>query len=217
MAESSEVTVGERVQGVVDWGFKDADQVVDTGENEVGFGRNWKVQVFGREPAQSVTDAGGVSIPDPNGVTAVVSGGGTNIPGILAMGGPSAALVRFLVGDHMNARGSERGSIVIKAAMEEFMGRELGIEAGTAEKIEGGFRLWQESIPQEKGKIGVCGTEACDEVVFEGADGTFGSVATVHARGDQLVVCLFLGHEGLEQGGAFIIEGVEFGPTATED
>jgi len=45
---------------------------------------------------------------------------------------------------------------------------------------------------------------------FEGADGTLGSVATVHVGWDQLIVNILIGEEGLKGAGCFIVETLEF-------
>jgi hypothetical protein len=44
-----------------------------------------------------------------------------------------------------------------------------------------------------QGKVGVSAAEACDEMVFERADRTFGCIAAVDLRGYKLVVDCFLG------------------------
>jgi hypothetical protein len=58
-------------------------------------------------------------------------------------------------------------------------------------------------------KIGVSSAEACDEMVFERADCTFGCVAAVDLRGYKLVVDCFLGEVIFEELRAFIVKALE--------
>jgi len=63
-------------------------------------------------------------------------------------------------------------------------GGELGVDSGATQKVEGQDGLGQEPVPQMEGVVTVRAAEASNEVVFEGADGTFSSIASVDARGN---------------------------------
>ena len=60
-------------------------------------------------------------------------------------------------------------------------------------------------------KIFVNAAQPGNEVVFERANSTFGGVAPMKSRGDQLKVDVFVAKEFLEGGGAFVIESMELG------
>jgi hypothetical protein len=55
--------------------------------------------------------------------------------------------------------------------------------------------LGEETIPQVEGEVFVNAAKAGDEVVLESADGTFGSIAAVHARRGELEVNVFITKE----------------------
>ena len=57
-----------------------------------------------------------------------------------------------------------------------------------SENIDGDLTLRNESLPFNGRGIGITGCKACNEVVFPGLDGAFGSVASVDVRGDTLEV-----------------------------
>ena len=63
------------------------------------------------------------------------------------MGGPSLALVRFLMCQYSATRWGEWGTVVIKVTIDLCMGGQLGVDAGTAEKIECDLSLWYKFIP----------------------------------------------------------------------
>jgi hypothetical protein len=66
-----------------------------------------------------------------------------------------------------------------------------------------------------EGEVLVGGAESGDEVVFEGADSTFGGVSSVDVGRDELEVDLLLGHVGFEGGGGFVVESLELRFEAT--
>lgn len=126
---------------MVNWGFEDANEVVDASQDEIGLGGHRKVKMFGWEPAESVADASGVGVPNPDSVAAIVAESWANVPGIFAVGCPGATFVRLFMGNHVDARRGQGGCIIVKAAIEELMGREFRVESGTTEEIESGFGL----------------------------------------------------------------------------
>jgi hypothetical protein len=58
-------------------------------------------------------------------------------------------------------------------------------------------------------KVGVCGAKSCNEMVFERADGTLSSIATVNSRGGKLKVDVLGVKELFEGRGSFIVEPLE--------
>lgn len=59
-----------------------------------------------------------------------------------------------------------------------------------------------------KGKIGVGAAETGNEMVFEDADGAFGTVASVGVRWDELKVNVVVGEKLFEDGGCFVVESL---------
>jgi hypothetical protein len=59
------------------------------------------------------------------------------------------------------------------------------------------------------GEVFIDATEACNEVILKGADGTFGSIAAVDSWWDQLEVDVLVVHVCLEGVRAFIVEALE--------
>jgi hypothetical protein len=57
------------------------------------------------------------------------------------------------MGQNANSRGSKQSTVKVKGAMEVRPGRQLGVEAGSAEKVEGDDSLFDETIPQVQGKV----------------------------------------------------------------
>lgn len=60
-----------------------------------------------------------------------------------------------------------------------------------------------------EGELGVHTAEASNQVILEGPDGPFSGVAPVNSRGDKLVVNFNIGHVGLENVGALIVQALE--------
>jgi hypothetical protein len=73
-------------------------------------------------------------------------------------------------------------TIKIKETMELGVGRQLWIDSGPTQKIEGQDCLRQQAVPQMEGKVFVTTAKASDKMIFERADCTFSSIATVDAR-----------------------------------
>ena len=65
-----------------------------------------------------------------------------------------------------------------------------------------------------KGEFFVDTAQAGDEMVFEGSDGAFGSIAAMDARWGELEVDRLVPQELLEGDGAFVVEALELGAKA---
>ena len=95
--------------------------------------------------------------------------------------------------------------VEVEGAVELGPGRELGVQAGTTEEVQGDDCLGDEAVPQVEREVFVDAAEARDEVVFERANGAFGGVASVDAGRDKLVVNVLCDHELFERVGAFVV------------
>ena len=114
--------------------------------------------------------------------------------------------------DYGDARWSNRGPIEVKVAIKLGPGRELRVEAGATEQIQGEDSLGDEAIPQVEGKELVHTAETSNEVIFERADGAFGGVSTVDAGRRKLEVDVFRMEKLLQGLSAFIVKALEAGP-----
>ena len=117
----------------------------------------------------------------------------------------------------MGANGGNGMSIVVIRAIELCPGRELGVEAGAAQKVQGEDSLRDEEAPKVQGELWIRGTEASNEVVLECLDGSLGSIAAVDVGRGELVGHILLMEILLEDGGALIVKGVELGSAAGRD
>ena len=71
-----------------------------------------------REEGNGVGNANGVRFGDANFPTTIVSHGGTNNVAVGTVCGPRAAVPGFVMRDNFHSWGRERGSIVVKHAVE---------------------------------------------------------------------------------------------------
>ena len=74
--------------------------------------------------------------------------------------------------------------------------------------------LWDKLVPQAQWEVIGTAAETGDEVVFEGANGTLGCVATMDIRWDVLVVDAVGVQEVREGRTSFVVEGYQFGTLA---
>ena len=71
--------------------------------------------------------------------------------------------------------------------------------------------MGDETIPFLGGKVSVARCESGTEIIFEGADCTFGGVAAVGVRGNKLEVNVVLEEGFLHGVGELIVEDLESG------
>ena len=102
----------------------------------------------GREPGEGVGNALGGGCVGPDGVAAVVVGGGADIPSFDGMRRPGVADGGGLVDEDTSAWGRKRRSIEVEGAVNLRPGGKLGVDAGGAEEVEREKGLWEEAIPE---------------------------------------------------------------------
>ena len=90
--------------------------------------------------------------------------------------------------------GSEGCSVVIEGAMDLSPGRQVGIDPGASHEVESYESLRQEFVPKMKWEVFVNAAETGDEMVFEGANGSFSSVATMDVGRCKLEVHILVFH-----------------------
>jgi hypothetical protein len=149
------------------------DEVVGGGEGHGNF--SWK-------PRDSIANAFGAGLPDPNFVATIQIHSGSSVPAIGGMWGPSSALGRFVVHEDADARWCEGGPIVIEDPVKLRPGRELGIEARASQEVQRNDSLREDAVPQVKGKVFVDATQSSDKMILERPNCTLGSVASMHMR-----------------------------------
>ena len=76
--------------------------------------------------------------------------------------------------------------------------------------------MWQEFVPQIERKIGMGATQAGDEMILEGLDGSFGPVSTMESSGGELAVNVFSSHEVGQEFGCFVVQAMKLGTEAAE-
>ena len=91
------------------------------------------------------------------------------------------------------------------------MGGKAWVCALRAEEVESDDLLGNETIPFLGGEVGVARGDSGAEMIFEDADRTFGGVATVGVRGNELEVNVVLAEGFLHGVGALVVEDVESG------
>ena len=57
--------------------------------------------------------------------------------------------------------------------------RELWGDMGWSDEIEGDNGLWDELVPKVEWKFRVAGAKPCNDVIFEGLNGSFRHISTV--------------------------------------
>jgi hypothetical protein len=94
--------------------------------------------------------------------------------------------------------------VEVKRSLEVLPRGDPGVECQLSEEIEGKFHLGKEEVPKVWGKCWIHTGQDGYEVGFESSDGSFGPVATMHIRRDQLKLglpgdsdSLFVGCTGL--------------------
>ncbi len=71
--------------------------------------------------------------------------------------------------------------------------------------------MQQELIPEMKGKVLVHAAQASNEVILESTNGSFGGIAAVNVRWDELIVHIFCGEVVLEGLGCLVVKALELG------
>ena len=91
------------------------------------------------------------------------------------------------------------------------MGGKAWVCAGRLEEVESDHGLSNETIPFLVGKVGAVRGNIGARMIFECADCTFGSVAAVGVRGNNMEVNIILAEGFLHGVGALAVEDAESG------
>jgi hypothetical protein len=194
--------------------LKGKSDVVQARKNEVSRGGE-RHGNLGREPGDSVGDALGTGVPQPDRVATVRIQGRADIPTVEGMGGPSGALGGLVVNEDTDAGRGNGGAVEVKMAKKLRPSRQLGIETGATEEIEGEKSLGEETIPEMEREVLVDAAKAGNEMIFERTDGAFGSIAAVNTRGGKLEIDGLVTKKLLEGGRAFVVKALELGAKAS--
>ena len=147
----------------------------------------------------------------PNLMAAVGLKGRANVPAVHAMGSIGATAGRLLMDNSLGAWWGKGVIVVAEDSIDLGMGRQFGIDSRSPEEVEGQFCSWNKTVPEMEWEVGVSAAEACNEVIFEGANGAFSRVAAMDAGRGQLEVDICFVEEVFEGLGAFIVEALEVG------
>ncbi len=93
-------------------------------------------------------------------------------------------------------------------------GGELRVETRTAHQVQREFGLGEKLVPQVEWKVLVDAAQAGDEMIFERADGTFRSVASMKAGRDKLEINVGCAEKAFQSSGAFVVQAMELGAQA---
>ena len=128
----------------------------------------------------SVRRPGNVSL------TAIVLEGDADSPSVLGPEVPRGTHVRLVVCQDAGAEGAEGCSIVVERPIEIFPGRDLLVQRGLAEEVQGEFSLRDEEVPEVTREVRGNPGQYGEEVGLERANGSFSRVTPMHVGGDQL-------------------------------
>ena len=162
------------------------------------------------KPGDGVCDSCFLGRPDPDVEASVLFQRWFDVPCILSVDSPRFLVCWFVMSDYMDAGRCNRGCVVVELAVEVFMGRKFGVHAGSPEEVECEFCLWDQFVPEVKGKLWVCCAKARDEVVLECADCAFCCIASMDAWGCELEFDALGTEKLLENITALIVESMEF-------
>ena len=87
----------------------------------------------------------------------------------------------------------EGGSIKVERSMKGSIRGQFRVEATVAEEIHSKFALWEKTVPFLSWVIQICNAQRCDNMCFEGLNGSFGCITAINMRWNELVGDLVLG------------------------
>ena len=76
--------------------------------------------------------------------------------------------------------------VEVKGTLKELPHTDPRVERGLPEEIESKLSLWEEQVPEVRGKDGVNACQDQQEVVLEHVDGVLRSITVVRVRRDEL-------------------------------
>jgi hypothetical protein len=118
-------------------------------------------------------------------------------------------MVGLFMNHDMDAGWCNGSAVEIILAMYLGPSREVGVDAGSTKKIYCEDCLGKETAPEVEWKWWIGGAETCNEMVFEGADGSFGGVVAMNARGGQLEVYVGIVEKGFECCRGFVVKSLK--------
>ena len=125
------------------------------------------------------------------------------------MGWPGTPILCPDMGMSFDAWQCNMSSILFKGDVEIGVVREIMAQASWAYYIDFQDLLWDKLVPEIQCIVYMGGTQAGDEVVFEGLNGLLCEVAAMESCGCVLEVDTFRGNEFLQDSGSFIVKALE--------
>lgn len=138
-----------------------------------------------RKPLERVTDAFSLCSGDKYTMTAVVEEGRPEIVATLCMHAPCSALGRFDFNGNLHAEWCEGVSVDIVRSAKGCIHREVGVGVSGAKKVQSGFYLGKDCVPQEEREVRVSSCERGEEVIFKSPNCSFGAIGAVHVWSDE--------------------------------
>jgi hypothetical protein len=121
------------------------------------------------------------------------------------MGCPGLADFRLDVGEDLDTWWGYWNFVEVIAAVDLFPCGELGVDAGTAEEVEGQLSLRDCLVPKVHGELVISAPPTCGKMVLGGSDGALCCIAAVVVGRDKLVGHLLSFKVILEELWAFIV------------
>jgi hypothetical protein len=96
--------------------------------------------------------------------------------------------------------------VEIENAVYLGLGGETRVDTRGPEQVQSEKSLREHLVPKVEREVWVGATQPGDEVVFEGANGSFGCIGAVVVRRYQLVFDMVRGHQLEENAGGFVVQ-----------
>jgi hypothetical protein len=170
----------------------------------------WRLGQFVVAELDGVANDDSPSILGEDPITTVVGQGRAHVEPVVAAVVPRPAKGGLAVDENSWTSGAHGSGVKVVGPKEVFPGQCWSIRAGT-EKVEGEFRLGKEEVPSVRGKWRHHAGEGGQEVVFEGADGTFCCIPLVDVGRDQLEGAVVSGDGALETEAGLVVKYVDRG------
>jgi hypothetical protein len=130
----------------------------------------------------------------------------TQVETAFGVGCPCASSRWFFMDEDANTGRCEWRLVEIEDAINLGLGGETRVDARGPEEVQSEKRLREQPVPKVERKVWVGAAQPSDEMVFEGADGTFGCIRAVVVRRYQLIVDMICGHLLEESSGGFVVQ-----------
>jgi hypothetical protein len=136
--------------------------------------------------------------------------GRSNVEPLLCPKVPRPPRDRFGMDEDPATSRTERRLVEVKRTLKIPPSANPWVESGLPKEIEGQFRLWEQQVPDIRGKRRVYPCQDRQEVALECANSALCSIPAVHVRGDKLELGFPFDCDGfLVRGASLIVKNLE--------